>query len=188
MTAARTMAMAAVMLTTLGAAPAGAFDQTLVLHGVSFRVTCANDTPRPTLTITPSKLTIDNSPMRDELDGHVVGAEVADLNADGSPEIYVFVGPPGTTTRRSVVAYAANQRKSLSAIYLPAVADDARAVAGYRGGDEVSIVKGSFVRRFAVYRDGDADGHPTGGRRQVEYTLARGEASWVFKTRRVSAY
>jgi hypothetical protein len=70
MTAARTMAMAAVMLTTLGAAPAGAFDQTLVLHGVSFRVTCANDTPRPTLTITPSG---SRSTTRrcGELDGHV---------------------------------------------------------------------------------------------------------------------
>jgi hypothetical protein len=48
------------------------------------------------VTITPSGLAIDNSPMTKGVDGHVVLAEVADLNVDGSPEIYVYAQSAGS--------------------------------------------------------------------------------------------
>ncbi len=48
------------------------------------------------------------------VEGSVARTEVADLNVDGSPEIYVSVRSPG---RGSLVAYAANRRRSLSEIY-----------------------------------------------------------------------
>ncbi len=64
-----------------------AYDETLKLQGVTFRVECDNAASLNTLTLTPSGLEIDNSPITVEVDGIVTGAEVADLNADGSPEV-----------------------------------------------------------------------------------------------------
>ena len=49
----------------------------------------------------------------------VAGAEVADINWDGSPEIYVYVTSASSGSYGSLVAYLANRRKSLSEIHLP---------------------------------------------------------------------
>ena len=125
------------------AVSAGGFDKTLTLQGISFRVTCSNDSAKPLVTVTPSHLEIDNSPMTAGADGQVTGAEVADLNADGSPEVYVFVRSAGTPARTSLIAYSANRKKSLSGVFLQEVTDDARLAKGYRGGDELAIVERS---------------------------------------------
>ncbi len=166
-----------------GPGGAGAFDKTCSLQGISFRVQCANDIATPTVAVTPSHLEIDNSPMTSKAEGHVVGAEVADLNADGSPEIYVYVREPGAPARGSLIAYAANRKKSLSGISLPALADDARLAKGYRGGDEFATVELVLARRFPIYADGDTK--PSGRIRQIQYKLAQGEAGWVLKVDRV---
>jgi hypothetical protein len=167
---------------------ADAFDQKLALQGITFHVTCPNDSSAPTLTITPSGLAIDNSPMKKEVDGHVVLAEVADLDVDGSPEIYVYVQSAGSGSYASLVAYAANKKKSLSEIYLPPITDDARASKGYMGHDEFRVVESTLVRRFPVYREGDTNAKPTGGTRQIQYKLAAGEAGWVLRADKVVEY
>ena len=141
-----------------------------------------------TLRITPVGLEIDNSPIARAIDGRVTGAEVADLNADGSPEIYVYVASEGRELPSSLVAYAANRRKSLSEIYLPPVTQSEAASKGYRGGDEFAVVESVLAQRFPVYRDADADAKPTGGMRQLQYKLVPGEAGWLLKVDRVVEY
>ena len=64
------------------------FDKTFTLQGITFRVTSANDSSLNTLEIIPSGLETDNRSISRQIDGTVTAAEVADLNADGSPEIY----------------------------------------------------------------------------------------------------
>jgi len=51
----------------------------------------------------------------------VLGAEVADMNADYSPEIYIYVREPGPQKRMSFVAFCANNKNSLSINYLPLI-------------------------------------------------------------------
>ncbi len=67
-------------------AAATAFDQTVELRGITFHVTCPNDSSVPTLTIVPAGLEIDNSPIVRRVEGPCVHAEIADLNVDGSPK------------------------------------------------------------------------------------------------------
>jgi hypothetical protein len=167
---------------------AGGFDQKLELQGITFHVSCPNDSSTPALKVAPSGLAIDNSVLTKEIDGHVVLAEVADLNADGSPEIYVYVQSTGSGSYGSLVAYAANRKKSLSDIYLPPITDDPRAAKGYMGHDEFRVVESTLVRRFPVYRDGDTNAKPTGGTRQIQYKLAPGEAGWLLRADRVVEY
>ena len=182
--------LAALTLALSSAAPsaAAAFDQTLELQGVTFHVSCPNDSSAPTLKIVPAGLAIDNSPITREVDGHVVLAEVADLDVDGSPELYVYAQSVGSGSYGSLVAYAANKRKSLSEIYLPPIADDPRAAKGYLGHDEFRVVESTLVRRFPVYRDGDNNAKPTGGTRQIQYKLAAGEAGWILRPDKVVEY
>jgi hypothetical protein len=181
-------ALALALVSASASASADAFDQKLSLQGITFHVTCPNDSSMPTVTIAPSGLAIDNSPMTKEVDGHVFLAEVADLNVDGSPEIYVYVQSAGSGSYGSLVAYSANRKKSLSEIYLPPITDDPRASKGYRGHDEFRVVESTLVRRFPVYRDGDTNAKPTGGTRQVQYKLAAGEAGWVLRADKVVEY
>jgi len=169
------------------AAPSG-FEQTLSLQGITFKVTCPNASSINTLTIEPWGLEVDNSLISREIDGTVTGAEVADLNVDGSPEIYVYVQSAGSGSYGSLVAYSANRRKSLSEIYLPPVADNAEASKGYMGHDEFAVVENTFVQRFPTYRDGDTNAAPSGKTRQLQYKLEPGEAGWILRLDRTVEY
>ncbi|MFN5745544.1 MAG: PliI family lysozyme inhibitor of I-type lysozyme [Methylococcaceae bacterium] len=107
------------------------FNQTLSLQSISFHITCANAGSQNRLTIAPKGLQQDNTVIKREIDGTVTGAEVADLNVDGSPEIYVFVSSAGSDSYGSLVGYSANNKKSLSEIYLPPLQDHPKAAKGH---------------------------------------------------------
>jgi hypothetical protein len=110
-----------------------------------------------------------------DVDGTVVGAEVGDLDVDGSPEVYVFVQSAGSGSYGSLVAYAVDDRKSLSAIDLPPVTENEKAAKGYMGHDGFAVVENRLVQRFPIYRDGDTNASPTGGTRQLQYKLMAGK-------------
>ena len=164
------------------------FDQSLKLQGIGFRITSANAGSINTLKIVPSGLKVDNAPIVREIDGQIAGAEVADLNADGSPELYVYIRSAGSGSYGSLVAFSANRRKSLSEISLPPIAGDAKAAQGYLGHDEFAVVERRLVRRFPVYKAGDTNAAPSGGVRQLHYQLKPGEATWQLQLDRLVEY
>jgi hypothetical protein len=144
-------------------------------------VYCANNRSLNRLTITPAGLEIDNSIKTIEVDGTVTAAEIADLNNDGSPEIYVFTHSAGSGSYGDVIAYSANNNKSLSNIYLPPLTDDQKNSQGYMGHDEFTVVDNKLIRRFPVYKTGDTNNRATAGTRELTYHLVKGEASWTLK-------
>jgi hypothetical protein len=160
----------------------GAFSKKLTLHGIRFDISSTGNTLR----IVPSGLKKDNSPIERTIDGVVTGADVGDINVDKSPEIYVYVKAKDTTT--SLIAYSANKKKSLSEIYLPPFTDDPKLAKGYRGHSEIALVENTVVQRFPIYKDGDSDGKPSGGTRQMQYKLKKGEASWVLRLDKTIEY
>jgi len=169
-------------------ATGASFDRMLELQGIRFRVRSANQGSINTLYIIPGGLEIDIPPIVRTINGTVTGAEAADLDGDGSPEIYVYVTSAGSGSHASLVAYAANRRKSLSEIHLPPLARDKAASKGYMGHDEFAVVESVLVHRFPVYRDADTNAKPTGGMRQLQYRLVPGEAGWILKVDRVDEY
>jgi len=164
------------------------FEETFELQGISFHVSSANNSSINTLTIQPSGLEIDNSSMVVEIDGTVTSAEIADLDSNGWPEIYVYVNSAGSGSYGSLVAYAVNSGKSVSDIYLPPVSDDKVNSVGYMGHDDFAVVESTFVQRFPIYLENDTNANPSGGTRQLQYKLTAGEASWVLKLDRVVEY
>lgn len=167
---------------------AGEFDRTLRWQGIAFHVEAANASTVGRVRISPTGLSRDNTPVEREIDGRVVGAEVADLNADGSPEVYVFVQSAGSGRAGSLVAVSANARKSLSDIAVPALDTQPGASRGYQGHDAFAVGEGALLRRFPIYREGDTDAAPTGGVRQLQYRLVKGEASWRLRLDRLSEF
>jgi hypothetical protein len=160
----------------------------LSLQGVRFQLSSANDASINELNIVPAGLSRDNTPIVRSIDGQVDGVELADLDADGSPELYVYVRSAGSGSYGSLVAYAANKRRSLSEIILPPLADTPGADKGYMGHDQFAVVENRLARRFPVYRDGDTNAAPSGGVRQLQYRLQRGEAGWRLVVDRMVEY
>jgi hypothetical protein len=154
------------------------FDSTLSLLGVTFHVECPNGPEGNAVKITTSGLPGDGAPTSDRIKGTVMGAEVADLNSDGLPEVYVYVRT-GEDARGSVIAYGVNRDKSLSRIIVPELSDDPRVAGGYTGRDGYEVVGKAFMRRFPI----------SGGKnRQLQYKLVGGDASWSLQLERVTQY
>jgi hypothetical protein len=170
------------------AAVAQPFDQQQELHGISFRVTSPNRAAENTVRIAPAGLQIDNSEFEVDITGVVLGAEVADINADYSPEIYIYVREPGTQKRMSLVAFSANNKKSLSMIYLPPLSATVGAEKGYCGNDDMAVVEGVFLYRFPLCNVGDEDTTSGAKTRQLQYKLAPGEAGWNLKLDKMLDY
>ncbi|CAN7699207.1 hypothetical protein [Pseudomonas umsongensis] len=164
------------------------FDQTLELQGIVFHVTDESIDGSRAVRIAPQGLKIDNSVMTHPLNGDIARVEVADLDRDGSPEIYVFVRSPGRGLPGELVAYAANRKKSLSAIYLPPVSEDPTIAKGYRGEDEFAVVENTLVQRFALYDSADTSAGRTGKMREIQYRLRPGEAGWILRRQKVTEY
>ncbi|MBE9549335.1 MAG: hypothetical protein IMF09_08030 [Proteobacteria bacterium] len=157
------------------------FQQSFELHEITFKVSSTNNSSLNSLTIQPAGLETANEPISIEIDGSVSNAEVADLDNNGFPEIYVFVNSAGSGSYGSIVAYAVNKGKSLTPIHIAPLSDDPVNSVGYMGHDEFSIVEFLLIRRFPIYKEGDTNASPSGGTRQLQYHLVEGEAGWVLE-------
>lgn len=156
--------------------------------GITYRVSSPNRGSMNRVTVTASGLARGDSTIEVDVDGTVTGAEVGDLNADGLPEIYVYVNSAGSGSYGSLVGYSPNDEKSLSPIHLRPVSETAGASEGYMGHDEFAVVESSLVRRFPVYVTGDTNAQPTGGTRQLQYRLEASEAGWLLTPYRVREF
>lgn len=157
------------------------------LQGVTFTVSSQGEGSVRQLTIATSGTPRAIAPIRQEILGSVSGVEVADLDANGLPEVYVFITSAGSGSYGSVEGWALNKgRRSLSSIHLPELSG--KAAEGYQGHDEFAVVELTLARRFPIYRPGDSNAKPTGGTRQISYKLVPGEASWQLKPVRVDTY
>jgi hypothetical protein len=159
----------------------GAFNKNLTHQGMNFHVTCANQGSENRLRITPSGAGHAPRVIEQMVDGTVVGAEIADLDGNGAPEIYVFVQSAGSGSYGAVVGHVINAGASTSPITMPELTDDPKASAGYMGRDRFSIARDRLVRQFPIYREGDSNASPSGGTRQVQYRLVRRDATWALQ-------
>jgi hypothetical protein len=150
---------------------AGVYSQTFTHKRQSYQVDIASGVASSTVTITPKGLTLSNKPIKKTVDGLFKGAEMADLDADGEPEIYVFMKSTDAGDHVSVIVAASDQGRRMVEVPMPDLAADAKNSSGYRGKDEFAIVEKVLARRFPLHDD---SGEPIGTMRQMQYKLARG--------------
>ena len=175
------LTLASASLLAEGSEPSRPFFAQMVLQGVTFQVESPNDSSINRVVVRAEGPSGPIGQMEAEADGTISGVEVEDLDANGYPEIYVYVTSAGSGSYGSLIAYASNRNHSLSEVYLPALEEDPDAAKGYMGHDTFAVGEGTFLRRFPVYREGDKNAEPTGGTRQIQYKLLAGEAGWVLR-------
>jgi hypothetical protein len=178
-----TAALATAALTTVPvgvpAWAAGAFHRDLALQGIRFEVHSSGEGSQQQLAITASGGRTPIKPIRQTVNGRVVGAEVADLDSNGLPEIYVYVQGAGSGSYGELVAYTTAKGADLSPIYLQELTGPA--AQGYRGHDQFRVVEGCLVRLFPIDKPKDSNAKAIGGERQICYKLKLGEASWMLR-------
>jgi len=157
---------------------AGPFSQNAELQGIEFKVTSPNAKTGNTVTVTPKGLSGDSKPIQTEIRGTVTSVEVGDLNADGAPEIYIYIAAPN---RGELLAFGSNKNKSISFISLPDLKEESTKSSEYRGGDEFAVLENALGRRFPLFSKDPAETKPTGKTRQIQYKLVAGESSWHLK-------
>lgn len=165
-----------------------AFSTTVELHGIKFKVESPNSESNNKVTVTPSGLSGSNEPATNTVDGDVYGAEIADLNIDQSPEVYIYVRERGGKRRASLIAYSANNKKSLSEISLPAIDPKSKEAAGLNGEDEFAVAENTLVRRFPLFEGTGDAAKKTGKFRQLDYKLKKGEATWALYVMKVEEF
>ena len=159
----------------------------VALQGITFTVSSSGEGSARQLTIRTSGGRRPIAPIRQEILGSVSGVEVADLDANGLPELYVFVTSAGSGSYGALVGYAVNKgATSITPINLPELSG--KAAQGYQGHDSFAVIEQNLARRFPIYRPGDTNAKPSGGIRQISYQLVPGEASWQLKPVRVDQY
>ena len=117
-----------------------------------------------------------------------MGAEIEDLNSDGSPEIVVYTQSDGSGSYGNVIGYSVNNKKTMSPIFFPSTAENNSINQGYMGHDEFNLIETNLVQRFPIYNPQDSNAEPTGGIRQISYKLKEGENGRYFEINSVSEF
>lgn len=164
----------------------GSFEKSLELQEHKFDVKASGGEVTVTATASGEQLSVE--PGTEKIDGTVVGADVEDMDGNGFPEVYIYVTNNDDKKSGKLVAFGSNSGKSLTPIYLPPLDQVEGALEGYRGGDELQVVENRLVQRWSVYKEGDADGAPSGGTKQVQWRLEPGEATWTLVVDKVVEY
>lgn len=106
--------------------------------------------------------------LRQKIDGYIVNAEVDDLDRNGSPEIYFYSASYGSGSFGKIYGFEFFPT-SFDAIHTePLTKAQAN---GYMGHDRYAIENGFLMRRFPIYKSGDANAYPSGPTRLVRYQL-----------------
>jgi len=106
---------------------------------------------------------------------------VADLDGNGFDEIYIITTSAGSGGYGTVLGFASNKDKSLSMIHFPDIHEGDENFDGYMGHDTFKIENQKLVRMFPIYKKGDTNEKPTGGKRKLIYGLFPGEAVWQLR-------
>jgi hypothetical protein len=166
-----------------------AFSKVLNLQGVGFNVSSIEQNGTHTLTVFTYGLEERDYRETFDITGYqITDAEVEDLNSDGSPELLIYTQSDGSGSYGNVLAFSVNNKKSMSQVYVPPVADNEKINKGYMGHDEFSVVETSLVQRFPIYKEGDTNANPTGGIRQISYKLVEGEAMRKLEVDKITDY
>ena len=162
-------------------------DSTLKIGKVGYRITCTNKSPdQNELRIRPVGFENTARDLAFYIKGRVVKAEIDDLNNDNYPDLVVYIFSGSNAEFGTVYVFASEENKSISPFGLPDAMLDGKLKIGYKGYDQFTLIQGRLLREYPIYKDGDAKGKPTGGKRIVQYSVVPGGGGYQFKVQNTS--
>lgn len=150
-------------------APKGPFKKKLTEGSVSFIVKSPNTDPN-SFTVTTSGMSVRNEATTVDVEGEVVRAQLADLNQDSYPEVYIFTRTASGT--EAVYAFASYRNRSYGQIYVA----EAAASTSLRSpsGGTYELTETRLIQKFTPTQNGQR----TGDTQTVTYALKKGETSY----------
>ncbi|MEP7319530.1 MAG: hypothetical protein ABI921_12340 [Panacibacter sp.] len=166
-------------------AQAKKIDTTLKINEIGYRVICNNkNADNNTVNVSPVGFKNTARDITFTIKGKLTKPEIGDLNNDGFPDLMIYVfGIPNSETG-TAICISSSENKSLAPIYFPDIYDNPKLREGYKGHDEFSIRYGLLSRSFPVYKSGNTDSLPTGGKRVVQYQVVTKEGRSAFEVLR----
>lgn len=144
------------------------YDKTLRFNVYTFSVSAADSGAVRQLSVKAwrGSLLLTNFQVR--IDGAVAGAEVADLDNNRFPELYVYSTSDGSGSFGRVYAwqFLSERQSTIVPVNWQSPADS-----GYMGHDSLWVEPNILCRKYPVYKSGDGNSAPTGGIRMVRYRL-----------------
>jgi hypothetical protein len=100
---------------------------------------------------------------------------LADLDENKQDELYLVTTSAGSGSYAHISGFMRDEQNKLVAIAIPEVTPEdqtqGRRFEGYMGHDTLYIHKNKLVRKFPKYKPGDSNDKPTGGNREIHYSL-----------------
>ena len=152
-------------------------DTTVQVGKAGYRIITNNKSPeKNSVTIKPIGFDKDARDVNIEIKGRIKSVEVDDLNADGCPDLLMYVYRGENNAYGTVFRISSEKNQSMRPIYFPDILDDAKLREGYKGHDRFMLMEGTLIRRFPLYNTSDtANVTPTGIMRGIQYGITMGE-------------
>lgn len=106
--------------------------------------------------------------FRVRVDGAITGAEVADLDNNRFPELYIYSTSDGSGSFGRVYGWQFFPERKVDIV--PANWRNAMPQ-GYMGHDSLWVERNMLCRRFPIYQPGNANAEPSGGFQIMRYKL-----------------
>jgi hypothetical protein len=143
------------------------YEDSLRYNVYRFRITAADSGAVRDLIVKAYRGELLLTNFRTRIDGGVVGVEVADLDNNRFPELYVYSTSDGSGSFGRVYGWqflAERKANILSTNWL-------KMPDGYMGHDSLWVERDILCRQYPIYNSGDANAEPTGGVRMIRYRL-----------------
>ncbi len=165
-------------------AQAQKIDTTAFFGDAGFRVTCNNKNPDLTqISISPKKFKKTIRDVTFSVKGRLTKILVDDLNDDGYPDLLLCIYT-GTKFEKGTIMGIYSGDGVIMPVAFPDIYDDPKLREGYKGQDEFTIMVGSLLRSFPIFKPTDTD-TATGGTRVIQYKIIPDmEKRMVFKVLR----
>lgn len=147
---------------------------------VEFQVFCKNEEETNLLIIKTKGFEVINDSFTHKINGKVTNAEIADLNNDGYPELYVFTISDNPKELSEIIAYGSNRNKSATPIYVKPIAKNIPSSNSINGTDTVYIKDNKLVREFPKK-------YLSGKKTKIIYSLKRGETSLILEAEKAES-
>jgi len=150
-------------------------DTTASFGNAGYRVTCNNKNEGDNqVSISPKGFGKEVGDLSFSIKGRLRKILIDDLNADGYPDLILCIYGGANGQMGNIAGIASSGNSSLLPVHFPDIYSNPKLSEGYKGYDEFSVMVGTLLQSFPVYKQGDTD-TPGGGTRVVQYKIMNGE-------------
>jgi len=121
----------------------------------------------------------------DEIENPITNVAVADLNSNQKPEVYVFQHSTGSGSYGHVLVIEID---TVDYHFVGFVEPDEKQLRGYMGHDTFAFDNKRLIQTFPIFKMNDPNCCPTGGKRQLYYSLYKDGKLRVSSVKESPAY